>query len=181
MARRNAQPASEAQRQVVVTLPRSRRRGESDALAARRRKQRAQKASEDEGARAHGWGRAEDPDARPRTPRGLLQRRRANGTPLLLFTVLAVLTAVGLARVSARIEVLQAANEITELSEQQKRLLDRKRRLETERAYLRRPERVAEQAAARLGMVPAPPTRIQRIELEPAADAGAAHETGATR
>jgi cell division protein FtsL len=97
-----------------------------------------------------------------------LDRRRADGTPLLLFTVLAVLTGVGLARVDSRIEILDLANEITELSEDQQRLLDRKRRLETERAYLRRPARVEEQARERLNMAPAPPERIQPIELEPA-------------
>ena len=62
----------------------------------------------------------------------------------MLFTVLAVLTGDGLARVQSRIEILDVANEITELSEDHQRLLDRKRRLETERAYLRRPERVPE-------------------------------------
>jgi hypothetical protein len=67
------------------------------------------------------------------------------------------------------IEILDLANEITELSEDQQRLLDRKRRIETERAYLRRPARIGEQAAERLGMVPAPPERIQPIELLPAA------------
>jgi len=82
--------------------------------------------------------------------------------------VLAVLTCVGLARVQSRIEILDIANEITELSEDHQRLLDRKRRLETERAYLRRPERVRAQARERLGMEPAPAERIQRIELLPA-------------
>jgi cell division protein FtsL len=116
--------------------------------------------------RPHGFARADDEGGE----RGfaLFDRRRADGTPLLLFTVLAVLTCVGLARVQSRIEILDVANEITELSEDHQRLLDRKRRLETERAYLRRPERVRAQARERLGMEPAPPERIQRIELLPA-------------
>lgn len=117
-------------------------------------------------ARPHGFARADDEGGE----RGfaLFDRRRADGTPLLLFTILAVLTCVGLARVQSRIEILDVANEITELSEDHQRLLDRKRRLETERAYLRRPERVRAQARERLGMEPAPPERIQRIELLPA-------------
>lgn len=151
---------------TVVTLPRWRRRGSSAALDERLRR-RQRKEAADEG-RPHGWGRAEDPDNPGATRPSFLDRRRADGTPLLLFTVLAVLTGVGLARVDSRIEILDLANEITELSEDQQRLLDRRRRLDTERAYLRRPRRVGEQASTRLGMVPAPPERIQRIELKPA-------------
>lgn len=117
------------------------------------------------GARDHGHRRAEDEGGE--RPFALFDRRRADGTPLLLFTVLAVLTGVGLARVESRIEILDVANQITELSEDHQRLLDRKRRLETERAFLRRPERVRAQASERLGMVPAPPETIQRIELRP--------------
>jgi cell division protein FtsL len=117
-------------------------------------------------AQPHGFRRADDEGGERSF--ALFDRRRADGTPLLLFTVLAVLTGVGLARVQSRIEILDIANEITELSEDHQRLLDRKRRLETERAYLRRPERVAEQARERLGMQPAAPERIQRIELLPA-------------
>ncbi|HLT40011.1 MAG TPA: septum formation initiator family protein [Enhygromyxa sp.] len=152
---------------AVVTLPRSRRRSSNDGLAAQRRNRAQQKAIVED-SRPHGWGRADDPDfALPSKP-SFLDRRRADGTPLLLFTVLAVLTGVGLAQVDSRLEILQLANEITELSEEQQRLLDRKRRLETERAYLRRPARISEQARERLGMEPAPSDRIQRIELLPA-------------
>jgi cell division protein FtsL len=152
---------------TIVTLPTGRRRSSSEGIAAERR-HRAQRKIALEDSRPHGWGRSDDPDiAQPSKP-SFFDRRRADGTPLLLFTVLAVLTGVGLARVDSRIEILQIANEITELSEEQQRLLDRKRRLETERAYLRRPARVAEQANERLGMEPASPNRIQRIELLPA-------------
>lgn len=151
---------------TIVTLPRSRRRPANDPVAARML--RRQRPSESVEGRPHGWGRAEDPDQLGPKP-SFLDRRRADGTPLLLFTILAVLTGVGLARVESRIEILDLANEITELSEDQQRLLDRKRRIETERAYLRRPARIGEQAAERLGMVPAPPERIQPIELLPAA------------
>ncbi|HVI01986.1 MAG TPA: septum formation initiator family protein [Enhygromyxa sp.] len=154
---------------TVVTLPRSRRRMSGAEGVAAQRRRRAQQQSKLEADRPHGWGRADDPDAGQTHKPSFLDRRRADGTPLLLFTVLAVLTGVGLARVDSRIEILQIANEITELSEEQQRLLDRKRRLETERAFLRRPARVGEQARERLGMEPAPAHRIQRIELLPAA------------
>ena len=150
---------------TIVTLPRSRRRLADNPAAARLlRRQRPSTPQ----AHAHGWGRSDDPNSIAEKP-SFLDRRRADGTPLLLFTVLLVLTGVGLARVESRIEVLDLANEITELSEDQQRLLDRKRRIETERAYLRRPARIGEEAAERLGMVPAPPERIQPIELLPAA------------
>jgi cell division protein FtsL len=150
---------------TFVTLPRSRRRSGSDPVAARLLRRAQQRPTGEP--RAHGWGRADDPDLRFADKPSFLDRRRADGTPLLLFTVLVVLTGVGLARVQSRIEVLDLANEITELSEEQQRLLDRKRRIETERAYLRRPARIGEEAAERLGMVPAPPERIQPIELRP--------------
>jgi cell division protein FtsL len=161
-------PEPSAPATTVVTLPRSRRRGPAGDVAAERLRRQQSKVEVDDG-RPHGWGRAEDPEFLRSEKFGFLDHRRANGTPLLLFTVLAVLTGVGLARVESRIEILDVANEITELSGDQQRLLDRKRRLETERAYLRRPARVSEQATTRLGMEPAPPERIQRIELLPAA------------
>ena len=157
---------------AVVTLPR-RTRPNREALERRQRRQarkngpKGQDKGADDGSRAHGWGRAEDPGAEQLPKLSFLDRRRADGTPLLLFVVLAVMTGVGLARVDSRIEILDVANEITELSEDQQRLLDRKRRLEAERAYLRRPRRVSETAALELGMQPAPPDRIQRIELLP--------------
>jgi cell division protein FtsL len=107
----------------------------------------------------------EGPDRRRgATEREFVLRRRANGTPLLLATLLAILGAVGIARVHARVEVLELAEEITALTAQQEALLDRKRRLETERAYLRRPSRIHEQARE-LGMVHVAPEHIQRIRL----------------
>jgi cell division protein FtsL len=164
---------------TVVTLPRSRRRSGASQAVAEQRRRRSQQQSKLEEARPHGWGRADDPDIGSNNKPSFLERRRADGTPLLLFTVLAVLTGVGLARVDSRIEILQVANEITELSEEQQRLLDRKRRLETERAFLRRPARVGEQARERLGMEPAPAHRIQKIELLPAKTEPATESTEA--
>lgn len=135
---------------------RRKRSDEVDDLAVKRRQRR-------EG-RPHGWSREDDLGARS-LPRRLIRLRRPTGTPLLVFTVLAVLTFVGLARVHVRTQLLELGEEITELTEEQKRLLDRKRRLQTERAYLRHPGRVHEYAAIELGMQPAPADRIQRIQL----------------
>jgi cell division protein FtsL len=85
--------------------------------------------------------------------------------PLLLFTALLVMTFVGIARVKARISVLALADEISSLTRERDELLDRKRRLEAERAYLRHPEHVRERATEDLGMIPATPERIQTIQL----------------
>jgi hypothetical protein len=179
--RRSAEDSTGAEtmpRTTIVTLPRSRRRTANDPVAARLL--RRQRPSESAEGRPHGWGRADDPELALGPKPSFLDRRRADGTPLLLFTMLAVLTGVGLARVESRIEILELANEITELSEDQQRLLDRKRRIETARAYLRRPARIGEQAAERLGMVPAPPERIQPIELLPPAPEPAPEPTPET-
>lgn len=135
---------------------RRKRSDEVDELAGRRRQRR-------EG-RPHGWSRSDDLGARS-LPGRLIRLRRPSGTPLLVFTVLAVLTFVGLARVHVRTQVLELGQEITELTEEQARLLNRKRRLQTERAYLRHPGRVREYASTELGMKAAPADRIQRIQL----------------
>ena len=153
----------EALRRLWSLVPRS--SSEEEQPSAPQIRPRVRRSSEPD-SRPHGIRRADDEGGEQGF--ALFDRRRADGTPLLLFTVLAVLTCVGLARVQSRIEILDIANEITELSEDHQRLLDRKRRLETERAYLRRPERVRAQARERLGMEPAPAERIQRIELLPA-------------
>lgn len=134
------------------------------ASAARRRQKK-------KAGRAHGWARASDLGApmagaggrwsKPK-PR---QRRRTDGTPLLIFTVLAVITAVGLAKVQAHTRVLELAEEIGTLTEERAELLDRRRRLETERSFLRHPERIRDQATSELNMQVAPPERRQEIEL----------------
>jgi len=82
-----------------------------------------------------------------------------------LFTALLVMTFVGIARVKARITVLDLADDISTLTRERDQLLDRKRRLEAERAYLRHPEHVRSRAIEDLGMVPATPERIQTIRL----------------
>jgi cell division protein FtsL len=82
-----------------------------------------------------------------------------------MLTVTAVLTAVGVARVHMRTRVLELGAEISDLTADQARLLDHRRRLEAERAYLRHPDRILELARDRLHMVPIRPERVQRIKL----------------
>ncbi len=115
--------------------------------------------------RAHGWSRAEDQSGAKHDLDDLAPARRPEGIPLLLLSVLAVLTAVGLAKVQAQTRVLELGGEIAELSEERARLLDRKRRLETERAFLRHPDRIRLTATEQLGMEPVPPDRLQHVEL----------------
>ena len=116
--------------------------------------------------REHGWARSEDKRAAEASEASRRSQARKNGgLPLLLCVVLAILTFVGGARVKARLNVLELADEISVLTSERDELLDRKRRLEAERAYLRRPQRVRKRATEELGMVPATPARIQSIRL----------------
>lgn len=120
-------------------------------------------------ARAHGWSRTADRSAKgghnPASQR--LRRRPPPGTALLMLIVVGMLAAVGVARVHMRTRVLEAGAEISELTTEHSDLLDRKRRLEAERAYLRHPDRIVEVARDDLSMVPVEPARVQRIELRP--------------
>ena len=89
------------------------------------------------------------------------------GATFTFVALIAIMTWVGLARVESQTRVLETGEEIKLLSDQRSQLLQRLRRLKTERAYLRRPERVKEQARSLLGMVPLDPSRRQRIKLDP--------------
>lgn len=116
--------------------------------------------------REHGWARQEDKrSGTDAAPQREARMRPATGMPLLLFTALGVLTFVGIARVKARVSVLEIADDITDLTKERDELLDRRRRLQAERAYLRHPDRVRERATKELGMVPASSERIQNIQL----------------
>lgn len=118
-------------------------------------------------ARPHGWRRADDaPELGPaqRTPsaRG---RRAPAGTSFLLALFVGVMASIGIVRVHASTEVLELGAEITELTTEHAQLLEEKRRLAAERAYLRRPEQIADQAKERLGMIPVAPELVQRIRV----------------
>lgn len=106
-----------------------------------------------------------DPSSAP-PPRASHQLMGA-GTTFAFVALIAIMTWVGLARVESQTRVLEIGEEIKLFSDQRSQLLQRLRRLKTERAYLRQPERVKEQAHSLLGMVPLDPSRRQRIELNP--------------
>ena len=105
------------------------------------------------------------------------------GSMFGLVVLIVVLTWVGLARVQSQTRVLELGEEIKQLSDERTALLKRLRRIETERAYLRRPARVRAKASELLGMVPLDPGRRQRVTLhgqqvEPAAQVEPAEHGG---
>ena len=130
--------------------------------ARRRRRQRVE-------TRPHGWQRSSDaPVAAPSVGLGLGRRRATPaGTSLLLTLIVGVLTAIGIARVHATTRVLELGAEITDLTAEQARLLDQRRRLAAERAYLRHPDHIDEVARNRLQMIPMSPDLVQTIRLQP--------------
>lgn len=85
---------------------------------------------------------------------------------MLLSGAIAVFAAIGLARVHTRIHVLAIGRDIADLTTEQAELLDHKRRLLAERAYLRRPDRLRAAASERLGMKPAVAAEIRVLEAE---------------
>lgn len=117
--------------------------------------------------RPHGWQRAADglssmPDAPSQ------ERRSAPaGTSLLLTLIVGALTAIGIARVHDTTRVLETGADITDLTAEQARLLDERRRLAAERAYLRHPSYIDEVARNRLQMIPMSPDLVQTIRLQP--------------
>jgi cell division protein FtsL len=117
----------------------------------------------------HGWVRAAD-RATPSPSRSgsAADRRRATpaGTSLLLTLIVGVLSAIGIARVHATTRVLEMGAEITELTAEQANLLDERRRLAAERAYLRHPDHIDEVARNRLQMIPMSPDLVQKIRLQ---------------
>ena len=131
----------------------------------------------------HGLRRASDPHAPRRTrsepaqhvahdaahdaPAETAPLRRPNGLPMLLLVALGLVTAAGVVQVRARARVLELGAEIAEMTATHSGLLDQRRRLEAERAYLRHPDYIHSVAASRLQMVPAAPERIQTIRLQP--------------
>lgn len=126
----------------------------------------------------HGRRRAADLAA-PATPEPEQDSpaRRPTGLPLLLLVALALVTVAGVVQVRARARVLGLGAEIAEMTGEHSHLLDERRRLEAERAYLRHPDYIHSVAAAKLHMVPAAPERVQTIRL--AADKTLAATKGA--
>lgn len=115
---------------------------------------------------AHGWARASDPlRASSTEPSAGRHRFAPAGTSLLLVVIVVVLSAAGLARVRASTRVLALGASITELTDEQSRLQEQKRRLSAERAYLRHPDQISEVARGKLGMVPIAPELVQQIRV----------------
>ena len=94
--------------------------------------------------------------------------RAPAGTSFLLFMCVVVIGAMGIVRIQSTTEVLEAGGDITRLSEQQAALLEEKRRLSAERAYLRNPQQVQAVARDELGMVPVAPELVQKIRVKEA-------------
>jgi cell division protein FtsL len=131
----------------------------------------------------HGWQRASDRTIASSSRSGSAADRRRSapaGTTLLLTLIVGVLTAIGIARVHATTRVLELGAQITELTAEQANLLDERRRLAAERAYLRHPDHIDEVARNRLQMIPMSPDLVQKIRLQepdrPRAPAGAEGE-----
>lgn len=118
--------------------------------------------------RSHGRSRIEDfPRQTEQQIRELRKLLRAPaGTSLLLFLGVVVLGAMGIVRVHSSTRVLEVGGEITTLTQEQARLLERKRRISAERAYLRHPDQIKDVARDRLGMVPMAPELVQHIRIE---------------
>jgi cell division protein FtsL len=117
---------------------------------------------------SHGHRRATDGPG-PATGVPLESRRRLRapaGTSFLLALAIVALSCIGVVRVRASTRVLELGAEITELTNEQSELLERKRRLSAERAYLRHPEQIERVARDRLDMVPIAPELVQHIRVE---------------
>lgn len=116
----------------------------------------------------HGQQRRSDkPASNGSTTERVRDRMRAPaGTSFLLFLCVAVLVAMGIVRIKSTTAVLEAGGDIAELSSQQAALLEEKRRLSAERAYLRNPQQVQSVARDELGMVPVAPELVQKIRVK---------------
>lgn len=117
----------------------------------------------------HGQKRSGDGTAGVSSVERVRDRMRAPaGTSFLLFLCVVVLVAMGIVRIKSTTAVLEAGGDITKLSEQQASLLEEKRRLSAERAYLRNPQQVQAVARDELGMVPVSPELVQKIRVREA-------------
>ena len=116
----------------------------------------------------HGWVRRTDPSASLRRSPPGHHRRAPVGTSLLLLLIVVVFAGVGIVRVHATTRVLEMGAHITDLTDEQARLLDERRRLGAERAYLRHPDQIRAVARDKIGMIPMSPDIVQTIHLKQA-------------
>lgn len=112
----------------------------------------------------HGYGRDGDKSA-PHRALALHRRVAPAGTTFLLSLIVGIVTAIGIARVQSTTQILAMGAEISRLTAEQAELLDIKRRLAAERAYLRHPDHIEEVARDRLHMIPIAPDLVQEIRL----------------
>jgi cell division protein FtsL len=96
-----------------------------------------------------------------------LRGRRPAGIALIGVALLGLVTGLGVLRVRTKAKGLELGAAIAELTHEHNRLLDEKRRLEAERAYLRHPDHIQRVAIERLHMEPVQPERIQAITVRP--------------
>jgi cell division protein FtsL len=83
---------------------------------------------------------------------------------IAMIVVAAIVTGVGIARVKRQHEVLRLGYELNRQSEQVRKLTERKRSLEVERATLTAPDRIR-RLATELGMTTVAPDRIRVIDV----------------
>lgn len=114
---------------------------------------------------AHGWTRSADGAAAGTIADGLRRRVAPGGVSLLIGIVVVAMSAAAIVRVRASAEVLGLGAEITELTDEQTRLQEHRRRLLAERAYLRHPDQIGEMARGKFGMVSVVPDLVQPIRL----------------
>ncbi|MBL8942269.1 MAG: septum formation initiator family protein [Myxococcales bacterium] len=114
---------------------------------------------------AHGWTRATERPDGSAFEGGLRRGVAPGGISLLLGIVVVAIAAAGIVRVHASARVLGLGAEITELTDEQSRLQEQKRRLLAERAYLRHPDQIGDAARSRFGMVAVVPDLVQPIRL----------------
>ncbi len=115
---------------------------------------------------AHGFARATDQGGRRVNSEPVAPARTGGRGLVILFAlVLGVLTHAGIARVVDHNQVLELGGQVATLTAKRTQLMQQKRRLEAERAFLRHPDRIRGRAVEVLEMTPTPPERVQRIEL----------------
>jgi cell division protein FtsL len=103
------------------------------------------------------------------TPRTYRLLRRALGpapstrdTIVTMIVLAALVTALAIAQIARRHQVVRAGYALSRESQQLERLRERRRALEVERATLTHPERLRA-LATRMGMVPAEPEQIRVV------------------
>lgn len=123
----------------------------------------------------HGRARAGDRGHGPigeEPPQVAIRGRRPGGLALVGLLALVVVAGLAALRVRTQARILELGAAISDETAEHARLVDDKRRLEAERAYLRHPEHVARVATQHLGMERPEPEAIQRIRVQAPATEG---------